>query len=182
MSWLARLKNAQRVETGATKATKPLPVQPEGGFVAYVAPALTVQEKIEHGVMAMNGAQATATNNPDRWCWPASAAMNRLEIETFMARLSRFTDKGMSFASAEILADKLVARDREQDDRHSCFECSQLAGAGSWRCSNWQRAGLATCARNAQISTDWMKHLQRCEGFNHAIHLQQQTHSCHRKA
>lgn len=45
-------------------------------------------------------AQKQAANDPaaampdlDRWCWPHSAAMNGAEIDTFTARLARFTDK-----------------------------------------------------------------------------------------
>jgi hypothetical protein len=173
MNWLARLKNAPSAETDATKATKPLHAQAEAGFVGFVAPALAVLEKIGHGAAAVNDAVATATDNPDRGCWPATAAMNTVEIETFTARLSRFTDKGMTIGECEVLADKLVIRDREQDDRHSCIECTHLVGASGWRCGNWQRAGVAIRARYAQLPTDWMYLLQRCDGFTHAIYFQQ---------
>jgi len=49
----------------------------------------------------------------DLACWPHSSAMNSVEIGTFMARLARFTNKGMAYDEAEALADKLVLRDRE---------------------------------------------------------------------
>lgn len=181
MNWLARIKNRPSVETDATKATKPLHARSEAGFVGSVAPALAVMGTAEHGTLAVNDAVATATNNPDRWCWPASAAMNRIEIETFTARLSRFTDKGMTIAEGEVLADKLVIRDREQDDRHSCFECTHLAGTVGWRCGNWQRAGVAIRARDAQLPTGWMNPFQRCDGFTHAIHFQRQLVGHHGK-
>jgi hypothetical protein len=93
--------------------------------------------------------------------------------------LSRFTDKGLSIADGEGLADKLVRRDREQDDRHSCFECTHLAGAGGWRCGNWQRAGVAIRARDAQLPIDLVNLLQRCDGFTQAIHFQKQTGGRH---
>ena len=96
MNWLARLKNAPSAETDATKATKPLHAQAATGFVGFVAPTLTALEKIESSVVAVNDPLATATDNPDRWCWPASDALNMVEIDTFRARLSRFTDKGMA--------------------------------------------------------------------------------------
>lgn len=80
MNWLARLKNAPSAETDATKATKPLHKQAEAGFVGFVAPALAVLEKIEHGAVAVNDAIATATDNHDRWCWPASAAMKLVTV------------------------------------------------------------------------------------------------------
>lgn len=170
MNWLARLKNAPSVETDATKATKPLHAPAEAGFVGFVAPALTVLEKIKHGSVAVSDTVATAIDNPDRWCWPASAAMNRVEIETFTARLSRFTDKGMTIAEGEVLADKLVIRDREQDGRHSCFECVSLTHSGGWRCGNWQLAGVAIRTRDAQLSSELVHQLQRCNGFTNALH------------
>jgi hypothetical protein len=165
MNWLARLKNAPSVEMDATKATKPLHTQAEAGFVGFVAPTLAALEKIESVAVAMNDRVTTATDNPDRWCWPASDAMSTAEIDTFTARLSRFNTKGMTIADGEVLADKLVIRDREQDDRHSCFECTHLAGAGGWRCGNWQRAGVAIRSRDAQLPADLVVQLQRCDGF-----------------
>ena len=68
--------------------------------------------------------------------WPHSSAMNGAEIDTFAARLHKFADKGLARNDGEALADKLVLRDRDQDDRRVCLECKHLAGhgAGSWRC------------------------------------------------
>ena len=106
------------------------------------------------------------TQDPDRWAWPHSAAMNGAEIDAFTARLARFTERGLGLDDAEALADKLVTRDRESDDRRLCFECIHLAGyAGTWGCRNWQRAGVATKARNAQLPAALVVQLQRCDGF-----------------
>lgn len=79
---------------------------------------------------AANDTTTTPSSDPDRWCWPHSEAMNGREIDTFTARLSRFTDKGLTLADAEQQADRLVIRDREGDDRHTCLECAHLHGAG----------------------------------------------------
>jgi hypothetical protein len=105
--------------------------------------------------------------DPDRWCWPQSSAMNGAEIDTFAVRLHKFTDKGLPRADGEMLADKLVLRDREQDDRRVCLECNHFAGhgAGSWRCGNWQAAGVAIRSRDAQLPADLVVQLQRCDGF-----------------
>ena len=112
---------------------------------------------------------APVTQNPDRWCWPHSEAMNTGEIDTFTARLARFTDKGLSLGDGEALADKLVVRDRESDDRRLCLECTHLAGhAGQWGCRNWQRAGVAVRARDAGLSAALVMQLQRCDGFKEA--------------
>lgn len=109
--------------------------------------------------------------DPDRWCWPHSSAMNGAEIDTFSARLQKFTAKGLARDKAEMLADKLVLRDRDQDEWRVCLECKHLAGhgAGSWRCGNWQAAGVATRPGDAQLPADLVVQLQHCGGF--AAHL-----------
>ena len=110
-------------------------------------------------------------NDPDRWCYPTTTAMTGREIDLFAPRLARFTDKGVIQIDAEKLADKLVIRDREQDDRRLCLECTHLTGYGrtSWRCSNWQRAGVAIRARDNQLPVDLVLQLQRCDGLTHAF-------------
>ena len=107
------------------------------------------------------------TEDPDRWCWPRSSAMNGTEIDTFAARMHKFTDKGLARTDGEALADKLVRRDREQDDRRVCLECQHFAGHGaeSWRCGNWIRAGVATQQRDAALPANLVNQLQRCNGF-----------------
>lgn len=155
---------------------KPTPITPETRLLGVMGvPSGHTQEKTHSELGAAND----VAPDPDRWCWPKSTAMNTMEIDTFTARLSRFTDKGLSIADGEGLADKLVRRDREQDDRHSCFECTHLAGAGGWRCGNWQRAGVAIRARDAQLPIDLVNLLQRCDGFTQAIHFQKQTGGRH---
>jgi hypothetical protein len=108
----------------------------------------------------------TAALDPDRHCWPHSEAMNSGEVGAFTARLARFTAKGVTHTDGEALADKLVTRDRESDDRRLCLECSHLSGhAGSWRCRDWQRAGIAIQSRDAGLPGDLVRTLQRCDGF-----------------
>ncbi len=107
--------------------------------------------------------------DPDRWCWPHSTSMTGAEIATFTARLSRFTDKGLILHDGEALADKLVIRDRESDDRHLCLECLHLAGHGvTLGCRNWQRAGIAVQSRDAGLPGELVRKLQRCVGFTGA--------------
>lgn len=111
---------------------------------------------------AANDATATTpAADPDRWCWPHSTAMNGREIGTFTARLARFTDRGLTLAQAEQAADRLVIRDRENDDRALCLECTHLQGAGRLRCGNWQPADVA----REQLAPDLVTMLQRCLGF-----------------
>jgi hypothetical protein len=167
MNWLARLKNAPLAEADATKATKPRHTPAGTGFVGSVAPTCVALEKMESSAAAMNDPVVTATDDPDRCCYPHSSAMNTAEIKTFTARLSRFTTRGMTMSDSEVLADKLVIRDREEDDRRVCLECRHFAGhrSGSWRCINWLAAGIAIRSRDAQLPADLVAQLQRCDGF-----------------
>lgn len=103
-----------------------------------------------------------APPDPDSCCWPYSAAMNGQEIDTFTARLARFTDKGMGPHDVERLADMLVIRDRESDDRRLCLECVHLHGNGRWRCGNSQAADVA----REGLAPTLVQTLQRCCGFN----------------
>lgn len=110
-------------------------------------------------------------NDPDADCWPHSTAMNGTEIDLFAARLHRFTDKGLTRIDGEALADRLVIRDREMDGRRLCLECRHLSGYGhtSWRCGNWQAACIARLARDAQLPSDLVIQLQRCDGYAAAL-------------
>jgi len=108
------------------------------------------------------------TLEADRSCWPHSQAMNSVEIDTFTARLGHFTAKGLGYDEAEALADKLVQRDREGDDRRLCLECRHLQGAGRWRCGNWQQAGVA----QQGLARDLVLMLQRCDGYHPAMQAQ----------
>ncbi len=206
MSWLARLKNGNAPETGATKPTKPEPRSLDKGYVGFVAPGIgtltamatgaandpikvftltSITATVDIGTVrppglsplllaaslaldaSISAAGTLPGNDPDADCWPNSTAMNGAEIDLFTARLHRFTDKGLIHADGEALADKLVIRDREADDRRSCLECRHLSGYGhtSWRCGNWQAAGVAIRPRDTQLPADLVLQLQRCDGF-----------------
>lgn len=170
MKWLARLKKIEIApEPEATEPTKP-------GFVGFVAPISAPMQKTGGNAAAANDAAipvqappddgTTAALDPDRWCWPHGDAMTGTEVDSFTARLARFTAKGVTLADGEALADKLVMRDRDSDDRRLCLECTHLAGyAGPWGCRNWQRAGVAIKARDAGLPGDLVRTLQRCDGF-----------------
>jgi hypothetical protein len=101
----------------------------------------------------------------DQYCWPHSDAMNGQEIDAMVARISRFRGKGMGVDAAELLADKLVQRDRGLDDRVVCLECVSLLGntRGAQRCANWQKANLGQKA--SALPPEFVLALQRCLGF-----------------
>lgn len=157
MSWLARLK-----KTGIAPGMAPTkPTEP--GFVGFVAPDMAPVQKTKAALSAAND------SSPDleRWCWPHSSAMSGAEIDTFTMRQALFNDKGISPDEAEVLAYKLVLRDRDMDDRRLCLECSHIQGhrIGAWRCVDWQRAGISHRANDAQLSAALVLQLQRCGGF-----------------
>ena len=56
-------------------------------------------------VLEKHDSSNVVTEDPDRWCWPNSSAMNSAEIDTFAARLHKFTDKGLARPHGEVLAD-----------------------------------------------------------------------------
>ena len=103
----------------------------------------------------------TGELNPDRWCWPNSSAMNTGEIETFAKRAALFNRRGLASLDAESLADKLVNRDREGDNRRACLECRGLSGSGPYQCSPWRQAGLG----GPMVARQLVTMLQRCKGF-----------------
>ena len=96
--------------------------------------------------------------DPDRWCWPHSDAMNGAELTQFAKRAQQFTRRGISVKAAETMADRLVIRDREQDDRRTCLECTTYRPG---RCVNHRRAGLQA----PDVGRDLATLLQRCPGF-----------------
>lgn len=165
MSWLALLKKQTTPDLGATKPTEPHEDVHGGGFVGFVAHPLAPTQKIKPIEAAVNDTRAeTLAANPDCCCWPHSDAMNGQEIDTLLARLALFTGKGLSMDQAEWLADKLVFRDRDSDDRRLCLECVHLQGNGRWRCGNSRAADVA----REGLANELVKRLQRCCGFRSA--------------
>ena len=146
MNWLARLKKIDIAPTvEATEPTKP-------GFVGFVASGMAPMQKTGGDSPAAND-PAAAMQDPDRWAWPHSSAMTGREIDTFAARSNQFNRRGLAALDAELLADKLVNRDRDGDDRHLCVECRHC------------RPGLRCVNKLAVLHV-----LQRCDHFV-PIHL-----------
>ena len=163
----------QKIGTGELVATKPETPSPntdatkptEPGIVGFVAcPVAPSENFTAPQQLPANEASADA----DRWCWPHGAAMNTAEIDTFTARLARFTDKGLTLYDAQALSDKLVKRDRDDDHRQLCLECVHLQGVGRWSCGNWKQAGIGTRAADAGLAHGLVVMLQHCPGFREA--------------
>lgn len=133
MSWLQRLQNAKN--TTNLKSLEPPAQSANDATANTTAPALE-----------------DPPVSPESWCWPRGPGMNAVEIDTFHRRAERFAAHGMAFNDAQALADRLVTRDRERDDRRHCQECTRLTGT---RCGK----------RFAVLEVLW-----RCDGFaGHAV-------------
>lgn len=111
----------------------------------------------------MQGAGGLAlTDDPDCHSWPHTLALNTSEIDSFNASVQLFIRRWIGSTEAEGLADGLVIRNRDGDDRRLCLECQHLRGGGTSRaCNQWRAAGLDA----AGVPADVVMMLQRCNGF-----------------
>ena len=96
-----------------------------------------------------------ATNGPDL----AAVAWTDGDIARFLDRRTRLIRWGWPEADAEKLAERLVIRDRERDERVSCTDCRHYRPG---RCGNHRQAGL----HGSEVGRDLAGLLQRCTGFN----------------
>lgn len=173
MSWLERLKKLKPPETHPTETTKTVSVGEKGVSVVSVGYVLADIGKINVSKEAANTTPEALPPapvhvpglDPDRACWPHSAAMNAAEIERMVHRLALFDGRGLTVPEAEMLADKLVTRDREEGDRTSCAECHRLDGWSpkTWRCCG--PSGQGNTLAGAMLSVLWLSELHRCPGF-----------------
>ena len=180
-AWLDRLKIQKAPATYATKPTKP-PTEPdEGGFVGFVAYPPAPFQNVEGVAAAANDTPQTAEQqkpqatvsvttapapDPDRWAWPHSDAWNTGEIELFNRRAALFARRGAGDVQAEVMAGRLVRRDRKEDDRHICHECRHLRGGlPGWLCGNGAAAGMPIRGWGAGLPAQLVAQLQRCTGF-----------------
>lgn len=191
MNWLARLKSQTRSSEQATNATTIQSV----AFVASTTevnrttqrlppsnlppPALCPVQNIG---MATNATSAQniafvapptvqetdlrTVSNPDGLWQPYSQVMSEQELNLLVFRLEKFASKGLPLADSEGLAERLVRRDRDSDERKLCMECQHLQGdVGRWRCSNAHAARMAVGVVNAPLPAGMTQQLQRCPGF-----------------
>jgi len=146
-------------------------VPPVSPVPPHIAEAGEIMRIVQFGEAGNDLAAATpqpaAMPDPDSSCWPHSSAMTGREIDTMAERTSLFNRRGLPALEAELLADRLVTRDRDDfDTRKVCLECAHLSGrAGAMRCTQWQRAGLG----QPGIPVGMELVLQRCDGFEKTI-------------
>jgi hypothetical protein len=166
MNWLARLK--QRIPLPSSDATETT----ESVSVVSVAP---YRGPSSETALHLPPAPDCRSHDLKTGCRNSLArgddeissrnASERPRIELFEARLRRFTDRGLGLGKAEPLARSLVTRDFDRDDRRLCLECAHLFGTGPWRCGNWRLAGVAVRSSDAQLPSELVLQLQRCDGF-----------------
>ena len=163
-TWLARLKTQNAPDTQAREPRKPHGQANDRGLLGFLAHPQGHIQKIDGAVVNPQTPAANApTTDPDRWAWPHSSAMNGQELDTLMARQALFMERGASPQDAERMADKLVSRDRGEDDRHICLECRHLRGESTYRCGNARAAGL-----HPDLARDMVLTLQHCHGYDAA--------------
>jgi hypothetical protein len=88
----------------------------------------------------------------------AAVAWTDADIALFLDRRARLLRWGWAEPDAETLAERLLTRDREHDDRVSCADCAHYRPG---RCGNHRRAGLHL----PDVGRDLAATLQRCPGF-----------------
>lgn len=81
------------------------------------------------------------------------------EIRKFTMRVIGFMRRGINPTDADDLAERLILRDREQDDRRMCVECSHLGERG--RCLAAAERLQDADRRLEPVPTI----LQRCDAF-----------------
>lgn len=173
-SWAERAKAAVAQQSSTDKTDES--VVPRLLAVSSVAPQkVPLSEKRVSSVLTVSvpaevekaDSKSAQMEDPDRWCWPNSSAMNGREIGIFSIRLDHFRSLGLDLDSAEKFADRLVIRDRDMDDRIVCFECCYLRNG--WHCMNLQNADVSVQNTNTKLPNDFVHQLQRCSGFISAI-------------
>ncbi len=88
----------------------------------------------------------------------AAVAWTGADIAAFIDRRARLLRWGWTEPEAERLADRLVRRDREQDERVSCIDCRHYRPG---HCGNRRQAGLNVPDMGRALAMT----LQRCQGF-----------------
>lgn len=105
--------------------------------------------------VAQAGNPLMTREQADHAHWPA---WDGEEIDRTVTRVRLFVRRGIRADDAEHLAERLLLRDRELDDRHLCAECLHCRPG---RCGNYKAAGL----QSPDVGRDQAAVLQRCPGF-----------------
>ena len=133
---------------------------PISSVLSVTPAAVSANDDVRHGATAT---QVRRSGNP--YLTPEQgdecheSSWNDAEIETFMARSTRF--RAMGRVDAEHLAERLTLRDRQADDRRLCVECRELEASG--RCAAARRGALACTDRRLEPVQNIV---MRCPAFS----------------
>jgi hypothetical protein len=169
MSWLAKLKQLKEVS-----------LQEEGEVLQKLpSPPIPTLQKLQKEVLVVSVGSLLGTSEnlgSDNSSWSA------VEIDTFICRRHKLTEKGLSLEDAEVVAETLLFRDREIDNRRLCLECVHLQGdkQQGWLCAKIRYAQgnkngqplLAVHPMNRQgmvLPMEYVYQLQRCDSFQGAV-------------
>ena len=167
MSWLAKLKELKEVNL------------PEEGEILQKLPSppTPTLQKLQKEVLVVSVGSLLGTSEnlgSDNPSW------NAVEIDTFIHRRHKLTEKRLNLDDAEAVAETLLFRDREVDHRRLCLECVHLQGDAQrgWRCAKVRygqgnnRSLLAAhpITRQAMVlPMEYVYQLQRCHGFQEVL-------------
>jgi len=190
MSWLEKLKTLQAIQKIASpqscclqKLHKEVLVVSVGSLLgtcenlsngnSVVKSVQTEDSKLAPAFLTLLNKEGDASNSP-----VASPAWSAIEIDTFICRRHRFTEKRLDLEDAEAVAETLLLRDREIDNRRLCLECVHLQGDAQrgWRCKkvrsgNGQSflAAHPIYKQGMVLPLEYVHQLQRCHGFQEAV-------------
>lgn len=137
-----------------------LSLLPSGGLAVQPASKLTEEHRQALRLHRDEIAAALSIATLAQVAASTAGTWSELEIQTFIARVERFTRRGQIETKAEHLAEVLLVRDRDDDDRRMCLECAGLGERG--RCLPARRGAIPGAGRVVEPVTTI---LQRCEGF-----------------
>lgn len=164
IDWTARAR-ARLAEdrTGGTDRTD------ESRVLSVSSVTLAAKSVVRAGLSSVSSAPiecvpAAARRSGNPYLTPAqgddchAGGWSDAEIAAFLSRAARFNRQGRP--DAEHLAERLILRDRQVDDRRMCMECRELEPSG--RCGAARRGAIDGADPRMEPVPDI---LMRCEGF-----------------
>lgn len=174
MSWLAKLKELKEV-----KNLKPIKHHEEGeGLQKLSSPPITTLQKLLKPLSVVSVGSLSGTSENLRG---GHSAWSAVEIDIFICRRYHLTEKGLNLDDAEDVAETLLLRDRDIDNRRLCLECVHLQRdrQRGWCCAKVRYGNKYKSGQNLPeahpitrqamvLPMDYVYQLQRCDSFQEA--------------
>ena len=138
MNWLARLKNINGTSDSNLQKLQ------KGVSVVFVGSSPRHSPNSGGDAIDSLAKYADPANDP------------ALPADIFTAQLALFTGRGLNADAADDLAQQLLRRDLEQDDRRVCLECRYMSGdVDRRRCGQWRKLwiGVSLSSRYSPFSS-----------------------------